>query len=104
MNTTAEEEETELKTKSHTNVEHALTVEGSVPHPLGDDSARRPIVVHRQGLVQSVSVEHQTVVKASSYDVHLTKTKNRTKSLLLLFLLIILLFTSAYLCFILCGS
>lgn len=50
------------------------TAEGSVPHPLGDDSAWRPAAVH--GLIQSVSVEHQTIVKTSGDDVHLENKQN----------------------------
>lgn len=65
-----------------------LTVEGSIPHPLGDDFSWRPLVrrrPHRQGFIQSVSVEHQPVVKASSYDVHLqTKTEQITSSIRIL--------------------
>ena len=60
-----------------TNHSGVLTVEGSIPHPLGDDYSWRPFGRHRQGLVQSLSVEHQAVVKASSYNVHL-HMRNRT--------------------------
>lgn len=49
----------------------ALTLEGPVPHPPGDVSARRPAIGQGHGLVQSVTVQHETVVKTSSDYVHL---------------------------------
>ena len=48
-----------------------LTVVGPVPHPLGDVLPRRPFSGGGEGLVQHVSVQHETVVEPPRNDVHL---------------------------------
>lgn len=63
----------------------ALTVVGSIPHPLGDDLSRGTTARRRHGLVQGVSVEHQAVVETSRNNIHLgdrkQETGNRSQSL-----------------------
>lgn len=54
-----------------------LTVEGAIPHPHSDIFNWWPFSRWRQGLVESVNVEHQAVIKTSSDDVHLEEKETQ---------------------------